>query len=611
MAQAKAASEARNAAKAAKKAVSESVTHTVLTAEPSKTVTSSVVFAPIPDAVNEPAGAIRFGVDIAQPQIAQGDASGILASMKKAQEAPVPPPVIDPLGFFNGLHLNPDEEELLRQDVLWYAKQEADSDKFANAPFVDQSKVDVKLTEHAWGVFRLFANDYAYHTEVDRAYEISTGIMYNREGLRRLGDRLQEINGKFDGYGPLCGHNPDGLPVRVHVADMWWRNANSKDLRNIKKVEMVPTCAPDDHRSTTLNRFHTLRRGAVRPDPTATRDDIKIFDDHLLMSAGGCEVTREYVLDWWAFLYQNPGRKPSTALAFCSPLQGTGKSWFQYPLKWVFGPDLVGITGGDALYENFDDPLIGKWVGYIDELPDPRKKRTGTDANAKIKRFVTADETTMRPLGAKAVTMRTPSFVISCDSVVNLVAVIDGRRLCIIYNPDAIRDEAYYNTLFAWAGEYEPGPGMAKLAGYLAKRDVSKFNPKAHAPITAGKVVAKAASLSEEAKYLGLLFEEGHPLFDKDFGRVLDFANRLETLCPIGTRRKLDLGVNNLPNVFRELGWKKIGVDGTYQTSCKADQAWCWRDWDKWGAKGTSRKERIDHMTGGVPLTMHNGGLSQ
>jgi hypothetical protein len=322
-------------------------------------------------------------------------------------------------------------------------------------------------------------------------------------------------------------------------------------------------------------------------------------------------VSREYALDWLAFLYQYPDCKPASGLALVSPIEGTGKSWFLYPLRWVFGEALVGSTGGDALYEVYDDPFIHKQIAFIDELPDPEKKRQGADPIAKINRMVTSRKTTMRPLGKAAVEMRTPAVIIACNKVDYLVAVLTGRRLCILYNPDMIRGADYYNALFAWAGVDAPGPGMAKLAGYLATRDVSKFNPHAAPPATAGKAISKAASLSREAKFFKALYDEEHPLFAKDFGRVFDLLKQIDTHFKPGETKGLSLNVHTLPTAFKELGWKQIGVDGSYQTADKASRAWCWRRWEKWGSDDTPRKDRIDHQAGGATLSVHEGGLSK
>jgi len=599
----------------------------------SKSITSTTVLpaindpsliGPVADAAEvQPTGSglsslpqVEFGKGNAQRQVEAQQAPGapqpspvqatlaqreLLESM--ASNRKTPPPTcakVDPLEFYNGLLFEQVDEESVREYVVHHAKEEAHTNEFVNAPYVDPTKVQVKFTEYAWSLFRVFGSDFAYHMVDERAYELATGLVFNDKGLKRLADSY---------YGPMCGHNPDGAAVKVYLGEMWWKSARSKDIRNISEVVVEPTKDSDDHTSRVFNRFHILRRGAVRPNLSATRADIKVFDDHLILSAGGCEVTREYVLDWLAWVYQNPGSKPATALAFVSPEEGTGKSWFLYPLKWIYGPDLVGSTGGDALFEKFDDPFINKWMTHVDEIPDPAKVRLSTDPITKLNRIITSPYTSLRPLGLKASEMRTPVIVIACNKVEHLTAVLGGRRLCIIYNPGVVMNAAYFDGLFAYSGTHEaPGWGMADLAGYLATRDVSKWNPNAAPPVTAGRVIANAASLSKEAKFLRMLFEEDHPLFAKDFCRVLDMAAQIDTACPAGMRKGLNLSADNLPKVFKELGWKRIGVDGSYRTTNKTHRAWCWRNFDKWGSEATSPKERFAHAAGGSALTLHNGG---
>lgn len=589
--------------KAAKKAAtqSEAVTRTVLTAEPSKSVSATVTLAPIPAAVNEPR--VKFGEGVATRQApAQGDASSLLASMKQAQEAPVPQPVINLLDFFNGLHMQPDEAQLVREYAIDNARNEAESEAFANARLVDPDKVSVTLTDAAWTLFRAFASDYARNATTEKAHELATGDEFGRNGLR-------DLAAKF--YGTLCGHNEDGHPVRVCLGSMWWRTTRSEDVRVITRVVMEPTAAPDDHTSKTFNRFHVLRRGAVHPDLTAARDDIKLFDDHLLYLTGGCEVTREYVLDWLAHLLQKPDHKPATGLVFVSPANGTGKSWLFQPLKWMLGPDLVSHTGFDALFDGNDGPFIGKWLTFMDEVPRPHMmKRMSRDPYAKLKRLTTQPVTTLRPMYEPAREMRTPCMVIALNEIESLGDVAEGRRFCIAVCHDQPRGKAYYDALFEWSGIQEPGPGIAKLAGYLSKRDISKFDANADAPLTSSKLAVRESNRSAEADFLDGLIAERRPPFDKDFGRTEGLLNQIDRSFTPAVRAGMYFNTRTLPRAFKELGHKVIGVDGAYQTTDKASRMHCWRNFEKWDA--ASRKERNDHLGCDVqPFTVLDGGREQ
>ncbi|MGE8465283.1 MAG: primase-helicase family protein [Pseudomonas putida] len=598
MAEVRAVQKAEAERKAAKKAAAqtEAVTRTVLTAEPSKSVSATITLTQ--PAANEPVGEIQFGKDIAQPQTV-GNASGLLASMKQAQEAPVPRPVIDLLGFFNGLHMEPDEARLMREYAIENAKDEAESEAFANARLVDPDKVAVTLTDAAWTLFRAFASDYARNATTEKAHELATGDEFGRNGLR-------DLAAKF--YGTLCGHNEDGHPVRVCLGSMWWRTTRSEDVRVITRVVMEPTATADDHTSKTFNQFHILRRKAVRPDLTATREDIKLFDDHLLYLTGGCEVTREYVLNWLAHLLQKPDHKPATGLVFVSPANGTGKSWLFQPLKWMLGPDLVSHTGFDALFDGNDGPFIGRWLVFMDEVPRPHMmKRMPRDPYAKLKRLTTQPVTTLRPMYEPAREMRTPCMVIALNEIESLGDVAEGRRFCIAVCHDQPRGKAYYDALFEWSGIQEPGPGVAKLAGYLSKRDISKFDANADAPLTSSKLAVRESNRSAEADFLDGLIEERRPPFDKDFGRTESLLRQLDTLFPPAVLRGMNFTTRSLPRALKELGHKVIGVDGTYRTTDKGSRMHCWRNFEKWDA--ASRKERNDHLGGDVqPFTVLDGG---
>ncbi|WDM88037.1 hypothetical protein LG197_26160 [Pseudomonas asiatica] len=459
-----------------------------------------------------------------------------------------------------------------------------------------------KIDKESRDILRYISEDFVQYVggKQECALRIESGDMISRAGFKPYCAKH---------YGDVLFIDSDGKEERVSAGDTWW-TWNDPEKRVVRRVVMEPTSKPEhEDDPEVLNLWHMRKKGMAEPDMSATREDIKMFDDHLLMSAGGCEVTRDYVLDWLAFTYQFPDLKPMTLLAFVSPHEGTGKSWFAIPFKWVFGPELVGTTGVSALYEVYDTPFIDRRMVIFDETCDPTKVRQNADPGAKLRRMTTERETDMRPFGEKMKSMRTPVIVITCNQIDQLASFAEGRRLCVAYNPDPPCGAEYYDALFDWAGVLSPGPGIPKLAGYLATRDVSRFNANGTAPQSHAKVLAKEAALSKEAKLLKALYEEDHPVFARDFGRALHVSAQLENLCTPGMLRGLSLSPTNLPKVFKELGWKQIGVDGGYQTTNKSHRAWCWRDWEKWG--DSTVKERHDYMLGAAPLTMHNGGLSQ
>jgi len=76
--------------------------------------------------------------------------------------------------------------------------------------------------------------------------------------------------------------------------------------------------------------------------------DIQPFLDLLWDMSGGEETVQEYLLKWIAFLFQNPEKKPKTALVFQSK-EGNGKNEF-----W----GLIGKLMGKATYLETSNALL-------------------------------------------------------------------------------------------------------------------------------------------------------------------------------------------------------------------------------------------------------------
>ncbi|CAL6319118.1 unnamed protein product [Bathycoccus prasinos] len=76
--------------------------------------------------------------------------------------------------------------------------------------------------------------------------------------------------------------------------------------------------------------------------------DIQPFLDLLWDMSGGEETVQEYLLKWIAFLFQNPEKKPKTALVFQSK-EGSGKNEF-----W----GLIGKLMGKATYLETSNALL-------------------------------------------------------------------------------------------------------------------------------------------------------------------------------------------------------------------------------------------------------------
>jgi hypothetical protein len=472
-------------------------------------------------------------------------------------------------------NMEQDVEDSIREGAIADARAEAQSPEFKAAAY---GKIG-KLTPTSQALLAVFQLDIGFHSGTGKAYEFSSDVEMTIESLKKYA-------GKH--YAPLCGHRKDGdklIPTRAHLAEVWYTHSEGKGVRVFREVVMEPTSQLDDPDAPVYNRYHRMRRQMVKPDMTATRADIAILDEHLMFMSGGCTVSCEYVLDWLAYHLQFPDSKPLTGLVWISPEKGTGKSWFHLIMRWLLGPSLVSFTGGDELYSTFDDVYTQKRNVFFDEMPRPSVMRHKGDPMPKLKRFITSPRTTLRPMHKPSKEMRVGTIIITCNELESLAdfTANDERRFCFLLCLEKKRPVEYYQRLFAWSGgEEEPGPGMAKLAGYLMQRDLSQFNPNGEPPRTAAKAYVQQANLSDEAKFLQELITERKPPFDKDLGRIRGLLNQIDTLFKPAVLKGLNFTTRTLPTALREVGAQQLGADGQRKATNSKYMAWCWRNFDEW-----------------------------
>jgi len=491
--------------------------------------------------------------------------------------------VIGGLNLCWGSDDSPEFEASVREFILESAREEAKDLCHAKLGKI------TKLTDASTALLGLIIREFAYHTVRNVAHRLIDGVEMQQAGFK---------NHCKAHYGDVFGTDADGRTVREFAGEVWWRQICER-YRVISDDTMDPTARPDDPRSDVFNRWHVLKGTMTRPDMTATREDIKPFDDHLLYMDGGCEITREYQLDYLAYMLQHPDVNIPVAWVFISPEEGTGKSTMILPLKWLFGPDLVEPAGGDAIYGNFHDPFVHKRFVVLDEMPQPTKG--GVDGLAFLYRLISEPVTSLKRIYKGASKMRTPHIVITTNRLDAIKIDDKARRFCIALCLDKPKDETYYARLRAWLGEYAPGPGMPKLAGYLMKRDVSKWNPYGRPPRTAARTCIQQASLSIEAEFLQRLVEgEIVPVasgaknpFNRDLGRVNDVLTFLDNVAP-AIKAGTNFTIRSVPKAFQELGYEQINK----KARTSSDKAWCWRNFVYWN----EQKPRVfnAHIEAGV-----------
>jgi hypothetical protein len=210
---------------------------------------------------------------------------------------------------------------------------------------------------------------------------------------------------------------------------------------------------------------------------------------------------REHIFDVMACKYQHPGIKINHAVLHGGD-EGCGKDTLWAPLLWaVCGPSLRnrGILDNDTLGSQWGYQLEAEII-ILNELKEPDARERRALAN-KLKPIIAAPPE-MIPINRKGLhpyQMVNKCFVLafSNDPVPISLATQDRRWFAVwsaaprMHPPTAAR-------LWAW---YRAG-GFAAVTGWLARRDVSAFNPAAAPAMTEFKTNLIEHGMSMAESYL-------------------------------------------------------------------------------------------------------------
>ena len=179
-----------------------------------------------------------------------------------------------------------------------------------------------------------------------------------------------------------------------------------------------------------------------------------------------------YVLDWFAQIYQQPGKKTGIALLLKGE-EGVGKNRLTDLHREMLGRDrfLQTATPGSSLYGRFNRQREGRLLIVINES-------NGADnfaANDIIKDMITCDEFQSEGKGTNSYTMSCYARFIFTTNNENCLRVNpDSRRYVVLEVSSALKGNApYFNELTAVIEDTE---GRYAFYRYLMARDLSRVD---------------------------------------------------------------------------------------------------------------------------------------
>ena len=287
-----------------------------------------------------------------------------------------------------------------------------------------------------------------------------------------------EVKGQF---------NFDGTPKTktYETAALWEKNPKRQIAHAVTFKAGGRRVTADPKGREALNTWSPVDR-SVPPG------DASLFLEHVGYLFGD-DAPR--FLDWLAHIEQRPGELPHHGWVHISDTHGTGRNWLAGVVARLWpGYGAINFDLSGMLRTGFNDRLSSKLIAVVDEI-----REGGNDAkwdNAEtMKRVITEEYRTINPkFGRIREEFNACRWLIFSNHISALTLDEHDRRFNVVHNEAPPRAPDYYARLYASLKEPAFIAGVAHL---LRTRDLSSFNPGAHAAMNAAKEAVVAASRSE------------------------------------------------------------------------------------------------------------------
>jgi len=230
----------------------------------------------------------------------------------------------------------------------------------------------------------------------------------------------------------------------ISVVEQWWETRGEHSDVFLDGIKFDPTTDKKELLNKTGRKYLNTFTGfpAFKAKPTDRL--IKVWIDHLSKMIDNVKAV-DWIIDYFADIFQNPARKPGTAIVFMGN-QGVGKSAVYEVLKVLLGTNLARIINKDIMKNN--TALVNSLFVYQDEWSvNPYKERLYYEAlkNAITNYRLKVEEKYM-PAWESGSFCR---FAFTSNSNKPADMPMDDRRFTIIKcNNYWLRNKEHFNELF-------------------------------------------------------------------------------------------------------------------------------------------------------------------
>ncbi len=287
-----------------------------------------------------------------------------------------------------------------------------------------------------------------------------------------------EVKGQF---------NFDGTPKTktYETAALWEKSPKRQIAQAVTFLAGGKRVVRDPKGREAVNTWNPPERSTPPGDPS-------LFLEHVGYLFGA-DAPR--FLDWLAHIEQRPGELPQFGWLHISDKQGTGRNWIAGVVARLWpGYAAVNFDLSAFFRTGFNDRLSSKIIAVVDEINEGANESKWRNSET-MKSLVNEGQRTINPkFGRIREEFNACRWLVFSNHRSALALNETDRRFNVVIREGTPQAPDYYARLYAALKE----PGfIAGVAHFLRTRDLSAFNPGAHAVMNAAKEAVIAANRTE------------------------------------------------------------------------------------------------------------------
>lgn len=295
----------------------------------------------------------------------------------------------------------------------------------------------------------------------------------HRQHLSRI--NLHDFRQFYSNRQILVRTTRQGKPVYKPLGELWLESPFRRQYRGI-------VLRPE---GADASEYNLWRGWTVQP---AAEGSWELLKEHIFTNlCKGDQVVYEYVLNWWAMLFQKPEMPIGVALVMRGA-RGTGKSSFVRAFGELLGQHFLHVVNSRSIVGQFNNHLRDCALLFADEAIWAGSK----SEESVLKGIITEPTLTIEGKGRDSINCRNMlHLVIATNHDWAVPAGIDERRFCVL----EVGDGAKQNTTYFRAIQKQlRDGGQARLLHDMLTRDLRRFDPH-KVPVTSELTEQKIHSL--------------------------------------------------------------------------------------------------------------------